>query len=123
MSGQPPTVSEKHQLAGVDERERGFNRLVEIARDPAGCSAHFRYEAVVVTTTALDSESAALAAMISLLQQRGYTQLRSRLSFKGTVYFGSQEEWIEYPDPSAAQSDGLWAKIVRMLGLSRSDRP
>jgi hypothetical protein len=39
--------------------------------------------------------------LVRMLRGRGYTQLRSRLNFKGAAYLGTQEPWIEYPDPNA----------------------
>lgn len=44
------------------------------------------------------TEPDALAILITQLQARGYTQLRSRLHFRGEQYLGNQEMWEEHPD-------------------------
>src|SRR5574341_673341 len=90
---------EKHQVAGLDERSRGFNRLVEVEQREGAYRASLRYESTVVVGEGGDTTAAALRELIGRLQARGYTQLRSRLSFNGAHYLGSQESWIEYPDP------------------------
>lgn len=108
----PDRIVEKHQLAGVDERNRGFNRLVEIEPTDGGCRATLRYEATLVMTPPCQTESAALAHLIDLLHDRGYRQLRSRLSFQGTTYLGTQKDWIEYPDP---EQPGLVMVLVQRL--------
>jgi len=113
---------EKHQLAGMDERERGFNRLVEIAPIERHCRASLRYETTVVVTGPCDTPAAALDHLIGLLHDRGYTQLRSRLSFQGNVYLGSRQEWIDYPDPARtvepiAGLGGLLRRFRQALGL------
>jgi hypothetical protein len=41
----------------------------------------------------------ALLALIQLLHGQGYRQLRTQKSFRNGVYLGSQELWVEYPDP------------------------
>jgi hypothetical protein len=41
--------------------------------------------------------------LIRLLQDRGYTQLRSRLTFRGECYLGDQEMWTEHPDPAGCR--------------------
>jgi hypothetical protein len=92
-------VAEKHLLAGLDERERGFSRAVDIARREGVFRAIFRYETLVLEGAGAGSAAAALAAMVRLLQERGYRQLRTRLTFLGGAYLGSQELWVEYPDP------------------------
>lgn len=92
-------VVEKHQVAGIDDRERGFSRLMEIEAVGDRYRAVFRYETMIVTTQSRETAMAALHDLISLLQDRGYTQLRSRLNFRGDLYLGSQEPWLEYPDP------------------------
>ncbi len=92
-------VAEKHLLAGLDERERGFSRAVDIARREGVFRATFRYEALVLESAGAENAAAALAEMVRLLQMRGYRQLRTRLIFLDGAYLGSQELWIEYADP------------------------
>lgn len=116
-------IVEKHQLAGVDERDRGFNRLVEIEPIDGGCHATLRYEATLVMTPPCPTESTALDHLIGLLHERGYRQLRSRLSFQGTTYLGTQKDWVEYPDP---EQPGILTVLMQrlhgMLGLGQRDR-
>ena len=100
-------VLEKYQLAGLDERDRGFNRMLEIKRDSDGCRASFRYEAIVLVTDPCATEAEALRHMIGELHRRGYQQLRSRLSFQGDTYLGSRLEWVEYPDPERPAEERL----------------
>ena len=94
-------VVEKHQVAGLDEKERGFNRQVDVERIDEGYRAILRYEQTVVETASCDTSLQTLDELVRMLRERGYTQLRSRLSFKGAAYLGTQEPWIEYPDPNA----------------------
>jgi hypothetical protein len=91
-------VVEKHLLAGLDERERGFSRAVDIERREGVFRAVFRYETLVLESAAA-SAAAALAELMRLLHERDYRQLRTRLTFLGGAYLGSQELWIECPDP------------------------
>lgn len=110
------TIVEKHQVAGLDERERGFNRLIEIGQVDGGYQASLRYERTLVMTDLHETQAAALDALIASLHERGYTQIRSRLSFRGSTYFGSQELWIDYPDPvrSTGQDRGLRGWLGRL---------
>jgi len=94
---------DKHQLAGLDDRERGFNRPVEFERAGEGYRAVLRYETVRITTEAHPTQDEALAVLIQSLHAQGYRQLKTQLSFRNGVYLGSQELWVEYPDPPEAQ--------------------
>ena len=91
---------ETYQLAGVDDRERGFNRTVELHRDDNMYRATFHYEKVQVRGEPAETGAAALDNLVSALHAKGYSQMRSRLSFRGKDYLGSQEPWIEYSDPA-----------------------
>ncbi|MGH7182153.1 MAG: hypothetical protein ACREJN_09270 [Nitrospiraceae bacterium] len=113
-------TQEKHQLAGVDARERGFSRPVVFERADGGYQAILRYETTHVLTVARDTPVAALKELIRTLQGQGYSQLRSQLSNKGGAYLGSQEPWIEYPDlerPSETP-DGLISKLFGWMRRS-----
>ena len=114
----PDQAQEKHQLAGFDARERGFNRPVVFEEADGGYQAILRYETTHVVTTTQHSPGAALEELIRTLQGQGYSQLRSQLSFRNGVYLGSQELWIEYPDPVRQQEipDGM---IGRLFGWLR----
>ena len=94
-------IVEKHQVAGLDDKERGFNRQIDVERIDGGYRAILRYEQTLMETTACDTAVQTVEALVRMLRDRGYTQLRSRLNFKGAAYLGTQEPWIEYPDPNA----------------------
>ncbi len=88
-----------YRIAGLDARERGFNRPVEVERSGDGYRAVFRYETERIRTGDRHSSEAALIELVRLLHVRGYRQLRSQLSVRHGVYLGSQAPWVEYPDP------------------------
>lgn len=113
----PNEVMEKYQLAGLDERGRGFSRLVELERSEGAYRASLRYESNTVVSDGCVTNAAALHELIRTLQARGYAQLRSRLSFNGGTYLGSQEPWIEYPDPERPPDppDRLFGWVRRWL--------
>lgn len=112
---------EKYQVSGLDERERGFNRLVEVERINERYRARFQYETTMLLTEARDSTGSALLDLIRLLQGRGYTQLRSQLSFRGDTYLGTVEGWLEHPDSPTAEHRGagalrrVWSKMTAWL--------
>lgn len=104
---------DKHQLAGLDHRERGFSRPVEFERAGEGFCAILRYETVRISTAPQPAQDAALLALIQSLQMQGYRQLRTQVSFRSGIYLGSQEMWVEYPDPAPpAKPEGLLSKIA-----------
>jgi len=105
---------DKHQLAGFDERERGFSRLVEFEQAEGGVRAILRYEMLRIVTEARDSQVTALEELIRTLQQQGYSHLRSQLSVRNGAYLGSREPWIEYQDPvpRPTASTGLITKLL-----------
>jgi hypothetical protein len=94
-------IVEKHQVAGLDEKERGFNRQIDVERVEDGYRAVLRYEQTLVETAVCGAPLQTVDALVRMLRDRGYTQLRSRVNFKGAAYLGTQEPWIEYPDPNA----------------------
>ena len=115
-------TQEKHQLAGVDTRERGFSRPVVFEQAEGGYQAILRYETTRVVTIAQDTPGAALAELIRTLQGQGYSQLRSQLSVLEGAYLGSQEPWIEYPDPArSTEQEGGWLKRLFRSFLRRSE--
>jgi hypothetical protein len=105
---------EKHLLAGLDEQQRGFSRQVDIEAGDGQCRASLRYEKFFLATEPRATSDAALLDLIQALQERGYRQLRSRLSFRGKEYFGSLEPWIEYPD--IAEPERPRRGLARTLG-------
>jgi hypothetical protein len=102
---------DKHQLAGLDASERGFSRPVEFERVGEGYRAVLRYETLRVTTDPYVTQDEALVRLIHVLQADGYHQLRTQRSFRDGVYLGSQELWVEYPDPESTR-ERLMARIV-----------
>ena len=116
MTGDPV---EKHQLAGFDDRTRGFNRVVEVRQVEQAYRAVLNYEAQHITADVSESGRAALDALIRQLHTDGFTQLRSQLSFRGTEYLGSREPWIEYPDPARPRSAGMLARWFGWMGKDR----
>ncbi len=111
------TPFEKHQLAGVDDRERGFNRVVHVDCQNDSYRAAFYYEKTWVRGESANTTAAALDVLVEAIQAKGYTQLRSRLSFRGEKDLGSQEPWIEYPDPERPSRGfrRLWGALRRFL--------
>jgi hypothetical protein len=96
------TPHDTYQLAGLDPRERGFSRPVELMREDRQYRAALHYEAARVVTAPTDSEDAALQRLIATLHDQGYRQLKTQISFRNGTYLGSRESWIEYPDPPPA---------------------
>lgn len=90
---------DKHQLAGLDNRERGFSRPVELESDGHGYRAILRYERLVIATETHETQDLALQTLVDTLQTRGFHQLKTQMSFRRGTYLGSQEQWVEYPDP------------------------
>ena len=113
-----PEIAEKYQIAGLDERERGFNRLAEVERSEGRYRALWHYEKAEVMTSPHETATDALDELIGLLQARGYTQLRTRVCFRGDSYLGTQEMWIEHEDPAADQ--GFLRKMLDRLRQSFS---
>mgnify|MGYP007099643760 CR=1 FL=1 len=117
-------VQEKHQLAGFDARERGFSRPIVFEQTDGGYQAILRYETTRVVTTAQATPGGALEELIRTLQGQGYSQLRSQLSVRQGTYLGSQEPWIEYPDPaSATEQQGGWLKRLCRSFLRQNEDP
>ena len=116
-------AQEKHQLAGLDIRERGFSRPVVFEQADGGYQAILRYETTRVVTTGHDTPGAALEELVRTLQGQGYSQLRSQLSVREGTYLGSQEPWIEYPDPACGteQQGGWMARLVRCFQRRSED--
>ena len=105
-------LPDKYQLAGIDDRQRGFSRPVEFERDHDRYRAILRYESTRIMTEPAPTQNVALLVLIRTLHTRGYRQLKTQMSFRNGAYLGSQESWIEYPDPPPAPSSGPLAKIV-----------
>ena len=96
-----------YQLSGLDDRERGFTRQVECSSHETVYQTVMRYERIRAEGTSQVNEATALRELVHGLQQKGYTQLRSQLIFKGEAYLGSQELWVDYPDPACCEEQKL----------------
>ena len=109
----PAAPQDAYQLAGLDVRERGFSRPVEVTLENHRYRAALRYEATRIVTEPADNHEAALELMITTLHGQGYRQLKTQVSFRSGTYVGSRESWVEYPDPPAASrwGTGLVAAI------------
>lgn len=104
---------DKHQLAGLDHRERGFSRPVEFEEAGECFCAVLRYETVRISTEPHPAQDAALLALIQALHTQEYRQLRTQVSFRNGIYLGSQELWVEYPDPTPPMKpEKLLSKIA-----------
>lgn len=105
---------DKYQLAGLDARERGFSRPVVFKREGEGYRAVLRYETILQETDPHSTQDEAVHMLIQTLQSDGYRQLRTQMSFRNGVYLGSQELWIEYPDPQVEpEPPGFMQKLLR----------
>lgn len=102
---------DKHQLAGLDQRERGFSRPVEFEWAGEGYRAVLRYESDRIVTEPQPTQDASLQLLIAILQEQGYRQLKTQRNFRKGIYLGSQELWVEYADPSPSES-----RRTRLLG-------
>lgn len=104
---------DKHQLAGLDARERGFSRPVVFKLVEGGYRAILRYETVFCETEPHPTQDEALRILIQTLHSDGYRQLRTQVSFRNGVYLGSQELWVEYPDPAPEPEPlGFMARLM-----------
>ena len=118
----PPQL-DKHQLAGLDDRERGFSRPVEFESVERGYRAVLRYERVVIATDSFPSQDIALQTLIQTLQSRGFRQLKTQRSFQDGHYLGSQQLWVEYEDPHIGSAPGgVWSRIIGLIGWGRGYR-
>ena len=105
-------LSDRFQLAGLDDRQRGFSRPVDFEQVEGQYRARLRYESTQIVSAPSATEEAALLVLIHELQAQGYRQLKTQLSFRNGTYLGSQEHWIEYADPTPVQGWGPLAKIL-----------
>ncbi len=101
-----------YQIAGLDDLGRGFNRQVEMKVSNETVQAVFRYERFLVETEPQATEQTAITLLVNHLQDQGYTQLRSRLQFRGEAYLGNQELWEEHPDP---EPKGILARLLQRI--------
>ncbi|HEY5649237.1 MAG TPA: hypothetical protein VLB09_08770 [Nitrospiria bacterium] len=94
-----PRIIERHQIEGLDERRRVFNRLTDIQREDKGYSALFHYEGLTFKTPPSRTIEATLEVLIGQLREKGFSNLRTRLNFRGKRYFAEREAWVVHQDP------------------------
>jgi hypothetical protein len=87
---------EIHQLEGFDRRDKSFNRNVEIWRTAHGYVAYFQYEGLELHTPPALRPAEALKALVNLIYQRGITNIRTRLNFKGNRYLAERLPWVSH---------------------------
>jgi hypothetical protein len=114
-----PAPDNTYQLAGLDPRERGFCRPVEVVVQDRQYRATLRYESARVVTEPAASQDAALESLIATLHGQGYRQLKTQISFREGRYLGSRECWTEYPDPAPAPRS-LFAALRSWLQRANS---
>ncbi len=115
----PSPLTNVYHIAGIDDRERGFNRQIQVIIEEGTCQARLRYEALQIDVEPVDTEETALQRLIQGLQERGFTQLRTQRIFQGEQYLGSQELWVDYPDPEPPDVPPVswFMRIRQFLGI------
>ena len=87
---------ETHQLEGQDERLRMFNRHVDLERTHEGYVATLYYEGKFFTSAPHSTIKESLLNLIQQLHVSGFSNLRSRLNFRGKRYLAEREPWMDY---------------------------
>jgi hypothetical protein len=110
-----------YHIAGIDDRERGFNRQAHVMSQGVAYQARLRYEDLQIEVEPVDTEEAALHRLIEVLQERGYTQLRTQRIFQGEQYLGNQELWVDYPDPEPPDAPPIscFMRIRQFFGVGK----
>ncbi len=101
---------EIHQVEGFDSVPRYFNRSVNIFKSERGYYSRMHYEDFTVESGHYKTTREAINDLVIQLQQKGFTKLRTRLSFRGRKYLGERgirhfdesEQWTNYPDKKTA---------------------
>lgn len=91
-------VVEKHQLEGMDPSDRYFNRAILVKRVDRGYSAKVMYEALERESVVHPTVQEALTDLVKKFQDLGFTEMRTRLNFKGQKYLAEKETWVQYPN-------------------------
>ena len=89
-------VVEKHQLEGMDPSDRYFNRAILVKRVDRGYSAKVMYEALERESGVHPTVPGALAELVKMFLDIGFTEMRTRLNFKGQKYLAEKETWVDY---------------------------
>ena len=115
MNSASPHVHIFH-VAGLDDRDRGFNRQIHVIPGEGGFQARLRYESLQIDVDPVPTEDQVLQGLIHMLHERGYRQLRTQRIFIGEQYLGNQELWVEYPDPEAPlETEKAWLIWLRRI--------
>ena len=91
-------VVEKHQLEGMDPSDRYFNRTIAVKRVNRGYSAKVMYEALERESGVHPMVSGTLNELVGLFRDLGFTEMRTRINFKGEKYLAEKESWVTYPN-------------------------
>jgi len=94
-------LMEIHQVEGFDPQRRSFNRNAEVHRSDQGLFGRFHYEGLRIETGTHFEIHLVMADLVNRLQELGFTQLRSRVNFKGSRYLAERHPWVDYPDKVA----------------------
>lgn len=89
-------VLEKHQLEGNDPSTRSFNRTVVIARLAKRYVASIIYEDLKVQSDPHSTIAAAMADVVHRLREFGFTNMRTRVNFRGKRYLAEKEQWVDH---------------------------
>lgn len=89
---------EVHQLEGLDDRRRVFNRHVDLYRMENGYVANFYYEGQLYSSDPQPTMKEALGQLVGRLHPSGFKALRSRLNFQEQRYLAEREPWVDYPN-------------------------
>jgi len=110
-----------YHIAGVDDRERGFNRQAQVIMEGAAYRSRLRYETLQIEVESVITEEEALQRLIHSLQKRGYSQLRTQHIFQGEQYLGNQELWVDYPDPELPEAQRVFwlTRIWQLFGIGK----
>ena len=89
---------ERHQVEAQDERNRVFNRLADVFRIEKGYIAIFHYEGLNFETGSFRTIEETIRDLVSQLQKSDFSNIRTRLNFRGKRYLAEREPWATYPD-------------------------
>ena len=91
-------VVERHQLDGMEPSDLYFNSTDSIKLIDRGYSAKVMYEALERESGVHPAVSEAIDEIVKMFQDLGFTEMRTRLNFKGQKYLAEKESWVEYPN-------------------------
>lgn len=88
--------SEIHQIEGFDPRKRMFNRNLFVYKKDKQYAAQFTYENLHLESTHFSTPFEAVQELVRSVQSQNFTQLRTRLNFKGKKYLTELEPWVDF---------------------------